>query len=77
MYIPDHMHHGIMMYVEHHIMPGSFLRAILANDIGRATGLADHVNINYLEAYIKFFAEYLDPDMWGSYEIVDAWIRNR
>jgi hypothetical protein len=76
-YIPIHMHSGVIHYIVHHIEPGGFLFLMLAGDIMSAAKRADHVNNSMIPNYILFFQEYLDSDMYGDADIVNAWIARR
>jgi hypothetical protein len=73
-YIPYHMHSGITDYVEHHLEPGGFLFSMLTGDFDFALQRADSVNRKYIPSYILFFQEYLDEELYGSVEIVNAWL---
>lgn len=72
--LPLHMQDGMRLYVEHGIQPGSFLTAVLSNDLMRALGRADDINLHALPAYGRFL--YNDAPSWcfGSPEKVEAWI---
>ena len=53
-FIPDRMGKSIVNYVNHHIMPGSFLQAVFKNDLADAVGHADRENLCNLPAYINY-----------------------
>jgi hypothetical protein len=76
-YIPYHMHDGVTNYVDHHIEPGGFLFSMLAGDFEFAKRRADGTNSNMIPSYIIFFQEYLDEELYGSAEIVNAWLAKR
>ena len=38
--LPPHMHDVMRLYIEHGIEPGSFLTAVLSNDLMKALGKA-------------------------------------
>jgi hypothetical protein len=76
-YIPAHMHQGMDYYVKHHITPGGFLFAMLANQLELAAGKADETNRNLMHNYLSFFRECLDPEIWGTPEKVQSWINKR
>lgn len=68
-----HMEHGVRLYVEEGISPGSFLKAVLANDFMGAVGRADSSNGELLREWAMFVYNYLPTDCWGSYERVNNW----
>jgi hypothetical protein len=76
-YIPYHMRHGVTNYVDHHIEPGGFLFSMLTGDFEFAKQRADGINRNMIPSYIIFFQEYLDKELYGSVEIVNAWLAKR
>lgn len=66
-------------YFEGHIPPGSFITAVLANDLIGAAGAADWINQQLLFQYAQFL--YWLPgqyrEAWGSYEKVQKWLEGR
>lgn len=81
-----HVKQELIAYREgNHPYPfGSFLTAILANDLVGAVGHADDVNIKILGEYTHFLYNEMpgrcgDPqiDMWGSYEAVSNTIHKQ
>lgn len=55
-------------------MPGSFLTAVLENDLAEAVGRADFQNIEVLPAIVAFVYRNLPSPCWGSKEKVEAWL---
>lgn len=72
--IPEHMHEGIINYVEHGIHPGSFLYAVFGNSLVDAASQADDINKYHLLAYAALIYNGLPWDCWGSYDVVEKWI---
>lgn len=68
-----HMEPGVRLYVEEGIQPGSFMRAVLANDFMGAVKRADSSNGELLREWAQFVYNYLPSDCWGSYKTVDDW----
>jgi hypothetical protein len=68
-----YMIHGLQLYVERGIQPGSFLQALLANDFAKATTRADSANSELLREWALFLLNELPPDCWGSWETVRNW----
>ena len=74
--IPVHyMLSGMQRYVEQGIEPGSFLTAVLCNNLKEAVANADSSNIEELIAWVRFCWNELPADIWGSPEKVEAHIK--
>ena len=73
--IPDYMVEGVVNYVVHHIAPGDFLCAVIANDLFEAYGRADSTNIHCIYNYVRFFYNYAPAPCWGSREALQAWVK--
>lgn len=72
--IPEYMRPGLIRYIESRVEPGSFLRAVLENDLYLACGKADENNIKNLPAYIYFLYNFTPTGCWGSKENVRKWV---
>jgi len=72
--IPIHMVGAVRRYVENGIEPGSFLTAVLSNDLAEAVSRADNINKYRIADFIQFFYNYTPGECYGSVERVDAWI---
>jgi len=77
--IPQRMWPGLGRYVFDHTRPGSFWVAVLSNDFMEAVGTADEENFSILKLYASFLYNEMPsraarPAMWGSREIVEAWV---
>lgn len=75
--IPSHMIGGLYRYVAHRIEPGSFLMAVMENDLMEALACADDININCLKNYGMFIYNHVPADCHGSPKIVAAWLRGQ
>ena len=71
--IPEYMIGGLERWINHHIKPGDFLCAVLANDLTEACGRADDTNQHILFAYVEFLHNYAPSQCWGSPEKVRQW----
>jgi hypothetical protein len=71
--IPENMHNGILNYIIDGTIPGSFLQAVLNNDLKGAIVNADDTNITRLIAYVNFFYNAAPGNCWGSKELVINW----
>lgn len=76
--IPAKMRGGIRRYLIDYIEPGSFLKAVFANDFVSVFARADDDNRDVLFAYANFLYNKLPgrgPNSpWGSYEVVESWL---
>lgn len=73
-YIPDHMIDGVKRYIDEGIPPGSFLTAVICNDLKEAVGRADHINIKALPNIVSWFYNNAPRTCWGSEENFRAWV---
>lgn len=78
-FIPERMHNGIINHVVFHTECGSFLTAVLDNDLAKAVMCADSENIALIPFYVSFLnnAEYVPAVCWGSKEKVTEWLKQR
>lgn len=72
--LPPHMQGGMRRYIEDRIPPGSFLTAVLSNDLVSAAAKADHINKTLLWEYAYFLWNEAPPECHGSPERVEAWL---
>lgn len=76
-FIPDHMVEGLDLWIEQGILPGSFLTAVLCNDLMDACGRADELNILNLPAYCAYLYNEAPSTCFGSPEKVRAWVERK
>jgi hypothetical protein len=76
-FIPQGMHDGIIHYVFHHLPGGSFLNAVLTNNLREAASRADETNKPLLAQYVYFFYNYAPMSCWGNEEVVAEWLSQR
>ena len=72
--IPLHCHSGLAAYFTFGQPVGSFLNAILSNDLIGAAMAADHLNCMALYSYADFLHNCADPRSYGSPAKVRDWI---
>jgi len=72
--IPDHCRHGLQAYIEVGQPVGSFLHAVLCNQLHEALMRADNINIHHLMDYVTFLIGQAPLACWGNPERVKAWI---
>jgi hypothetical protein len=70
--VPEHTMQALDLYVTRGIMPGSFLTAVLCNDLAGAFGKADVYNIANMYAIVKHIYNKIPACAWGSQEKVNA-----
>lgn len=72
-----HIKDSLERYLNHGIMPGGFLTAVLSNDLTGAFSHADHINYDLIGHIVKFLYNEFPIDAWGSPENVSAWVQMR
>lgn len=72
--LPEHCRHGMKLYIERGILPGSFLQAVLANDLMGAFGRADDINRSRIQDYVTFLYNEVPAMCWGSREAIRRWV---
>jgi len=68
--IPAHTKAALDRYVEHKMLPGGFLMAVLSNDLFGAVGRADSENLAALPDIVKYVYNHMPADSWGSVDKV-------
>lgn len=71
--IPPHMKGAAELYLLHGVRPGSFLEAVLANDLADAVARADRQNREALGAWADWCIWCLPSRAWGSRDAVAEW----
>ena len=71
--LPEHIRDGMRRYVESGIEPGSFLTAVLCNDLMRAIGVADEINRARLWDICAFLYNEAPSTCFGSVEAFQSW----
>jgi hypothetical protein len=74
-YVPEHTHEALMNYFNHCYEPGSFLMAVLRNDLMAASMRADHVNREHLASIAAWVCHNAPYGSWGSEEAIRGWLR--
>lgn len=75
--VPAHLHEGLVNYLVHHRSPGSFLRAVLENNLRLALARADAESAAGLLMLGQFLVNWAPMNAWGDEAIVDAWLAKR
>ena len=61
-------------YVNDKIPTGSFLEAVLSNNLVEAVGRADSNNIQRIPEIVKYIYNNLPSNCWGDSETVTKWL---
>jgi len=75
-YVPEHMKGGLERYINHGIPPGSFLRAVLENNLLGAFSKADETNRHAMYEWACVLNT-LPLNCWGSEEKVLAYMKSK
>lgn len=71
--LPIHMRGAMQLYIERGINPGSFLTAVLENDLMKAAERADEINKYAFFEYCVFLYNEAPTACYGSPEAVASW----
>ncbi len=72
--LPAHMQDGARRYVEQHCRVGSFLTAVLENDLVGAYSAADEENTAAMRDWAAWLYNECPAEAWGSPDKVTAWL---
>ena len=72
--VPEHLHPGLITYLADRRPPGSFLSAVLTNDLKNACAFADDLVQPRLVHVVFFLYNYAPAPCWGSPAHVAAWL---
>lgn len=75
--LPELLQEGMRNYVEHRLMPGGFLQAVLSNDLTTAALTADDINRPRLADIAEWCYDELPIACWGDPEKVSRWLDNQ
>lgn len=73
--IPRHALESLEEYVKHGRPVGSFLEAVISNDLMEAVGRADYYNMHIIDVYAKWLYNKAPIACHGSRKIYETWIR--
>ncbi len=75
--LPETLQGGMQRWVEDGILPGHFLRAVIANDLREAVIQADEFNRLKLVEIVSWFWNECPSEAWGSPAKMLAWAKER
>jgi len=71
--VPVPLRAQLLDYFQIGMVPGSFLIAVLSNDLKSAVMLADEMNLARLADLVRFLYNYAPSPSWGSGEAIADW----
>lgn len=71
--LPESLRDGMRLYIEHGVPPGSFLEAVLSNDLCQSFARADMTNRWRLGEIMLWIFDNAPPDSWGSPKNYHTW----
>ena len=74
-WVPKHLLSCLDRYVEHGTDPGSFLRAVLENDLFAAMRSAHPATVHASKDLVKYISAELPCACYGSKRAVADWVR--
>ena len=74
--LPGHMQQSVIDYIERGYQSGSFLTALLSNDLRETFARADDINARAVREYVQYLYWYAPSGCWGSIGNVQAWQAN-
>ena len=75
--IPVDMQDSLKRYVIEKIKPGDFLSAVITNDLWRAVGHADAINLPLLKTYVQWFYNRSPSGCRGSVSAMEKWLASK
>ncbi|NBO20262.1 MAG: hypothetical protein EBV03_13785 [Proteobacteria bacterium] len=75
--IPEYMRAALVRYVVERIQPGSFLTAVICNDLRTAVNNADDENLPLLKTYVRWFYNIAPAVCHGNYGTMRNWLEQK
>lgn len=72
--VPIQLHDGLILYLTRRIRPGSFLCAVIRNDLKEACKRADEACGPNLTRIVGFLFNHAPIGSWGSEEALETWL---
>lgn len=72
--IPESTINTIENYVRHGLEPGSFITAVLENNLVEAIGRADSYNLVVIRDIVRYVYNEIPSESWGSRDAVVNWL---
>jgi len=71
--VPEGLHRGIRLWLDDGIVPGSFIRAVICNNLMDAFAFADDESRERLSSIVSFFYWSVPSHAWGSDRTFADW----
>jgi len=68
---------SVNLYLVHKILPGSFVRSVLGNDLSGSFMYADTESRENLFEFVKYIFNEVPGGAWGSYKIVQDYLESK
>ena len=75
--VPEHTVGALERYINDRIPTGSFLNAVLCNDLVDAISKADEQNLRAIPEIVKFIYNNIPMNSWRTEEKVREWLSDR
>lgn len=75
--VPKHTQEALERYINHRICPGSFLGAVLSNDLKQAVSRADEENKLALVEIVYWLHNRAPSYCWGSVELFKNYLNRK
>lgn len=75
--LPEGLRAGMMNYIDNGVLPGSFLQAVLSNNLTESFARADDKNRVRMFEIVSFMYNEAPASCWGSKEKVRKWVDRR
>lgn len=72
-YLPHRFFDSMMRWIEHGVKPGSFLSAVLSNDLSESFACADAMSVHELPGIVSWLYNDAPRVCWGSPERMATW----
>ena len=72
--VPDHTREALERYFLYAFEPGSFVKAVLCNDLVSSVARADHFNKPALADIVRWLIDNAPEGSWGHEEYYQEWI---
>ena len=74
--LPNYMRNGARLYIEEGVRPGSFMTALLSNQLMEAFGRADETNQFAMVTWVRFLYNEAPGGCYGSPQHFENWIKD-
>lgn len=71
--LPEHLREGVRNWIEQGITPGSFLRAVIRNDLQAACLRADEISYAQMRQLIRWLVQFAPSGSYGSDKVFSQW----